>query len=92
LSELAPNEIIFVLVKSGNTGTDSCNFPVVEQAPLAFWYSSGTLEISSSGSSGWLTDTHLIDVYQPEISGLGLFGYLTSDDYTLGGGIHNEIY
>jgi len=33
-----------------------------------------------------------MDVHQPEIIGLGFFGYHSSSDYSLGGGIHNEIY
>jgi hypothetical protein len=92
LSELPSDHLLFVLAKSENSGAGICNFPVVEQTPLAFRYSSGVLEISSSGSTGWLSDDSLLDVYQPKIMGLGFFGYLTSDNSSLGGGIHDEIY
>lgn len=92
LSELPSDSLLFVLAKSENSGAGICNFPVVEAAPLAFRYSSGVLEISSSGSMGWLSDDRLLDVNQPKIMGLGFFGYFTSDNSSLGGGIHDEIY
>ncbi len=92
LSEVSPDRIILVLVRNDNSGSGSCNFPVVEQAPLPFWYFSGALEISSSGSSGWLSDNNLIDVSGREIKGLGFFGFIESNDYSVGGGVHTEIY
>jgi hypothetical protein len=91
-SELPPDKILFVLANSESTGAGLCDFPVVEQGLLAFRYSSSTLEISLQGSATWLTGSHLMDVHQPEIIGLGFFGYHSSSDYSLGGGIHNEIY
>jgi hypothetical protein len=91
-SELPPDKFLFVLAKSESTGSGNCDFPVVEQGRLAFRHSSGTLEISLEGSAPWLTGTRLMDVHQPEIIGLGFFGYHSSSDYSLGGGIHNEIY
>jgi len=91
-SEIPADHFLFILVKSESTGSGTCDFPVVEQAPLTFWYSSGALEINSSGSTGWQTDPNLVDVDGPEIKGLGFFGYLSSNDYSLGGGIHDEIY
>ncbi len=92
LSEIPPDRIILILVRNDNSGSGSCNFPVVEQAPLSFWYSSGMLEISSSGSSGWLTDKNLIDVNGQEIKDLGFFGIIDSNDISVGGGLHTEIY
>jgi hypothetical protein len=92
LSELTPDDLLFVVVKSNRSGSGTCNLPVVEQAPLAFWYSSNTLEISSFGSSGRLSDNALIPVTEPKINGLGFFGYIISNDYALGGGTHAEIY
>jgi hypothetical protein len=93
LSEIPPDNIIFVLLKDENSGTGGCNFPpAAEQAPLAFRYSSNTLDISSSGSSGWLSDRTLMDVNGQEIIGLGFFGYITSNDWSLGGNVHDEIY
>lgn len=92
LSEVPPDKILLVLARSNNSGTGNCNFPVVEQAPLSFWYSSGMLEISSDGSSGWLSDESLLDVKGQEIKSLGFFGYIQSNDYSVGGGVHDEIY
>jgi hypothetical protein len=91
-SELPPDKLLFVLVKSESSGSGICDFPVVEQGLLSFRYASGTLEISLQGSATWLTGSHLTDVRQPEIIGLGFFGYLASNDYSVGGGTHNEIY
>lgn len=91
-SELPPDKFLFVLAKSESTGSGLCDFPVVEQGLLAFRYASGALEISLEGSATWLTGSHLMDVHQPEITGLGFFGYHSSSDSSLGGGTHNEIY
>jgi hypothetical protein len=91
-SELPSDKFLFVLAKSESAGSGICDFPPVEQGLLAFRYASGTLEISLEGSATWLTGSQLMDVHQPEMIGLGFFGYHTSSDYSLGGGIHNEIY
>jgi hypothetical protein len=61
LSELPPDKILFVLVKSENSGSGICDFPPVEQGLLAFRYSSGTLEIALDGSPTWLTGSRLMD-------------------------------
>ena len=92
VSEAPPGKVLLVLARSDNSGTGSCNFPVVEQVPLSFWYSSGTLEISYDGSSGWLSDQNLIDVRGQEIKGFGFFGLIDSNDISVGGGLHTEIY
>ena len=90
LSELPSDHIIFILVKSENNGTGSCNFPVVEQAPLSFRFTAGILEIA--GSSKWLSDKNLVPVQQKEIKCFGFFGYYSANDISLGGGVHNEIH
>ena len=92
ISEIPPEQLIFVLVKNHSSGSGSCDFPVVEQSPLAFKVSSRILTIDSAGSSSWLSDENLVPVTQPEIVGLGYFGFYTSRDYSLGGGINNALY